>query len=203
MKILKGVWRSISGLVGIVRSMWGELFLCYFILYFCINFIPKCFLMAYDSVNNTHKTVSYLAFLDRTSLVGILSILIVGAILFSAIVDMIKKAPENRRMKNNQDLISGAEEGDLEKVKKALSKGADIHFNDDQQYSWSALTYASCHGHLEVAKYLVEQGANIHAKDDFALTIASQYGNQEMVDYLVSVGCDPQKIEAEQFYEAT
>ncbi|AGF84830.1 repeat protein [Moumouvirus goulette] len=104
---------------------------------------------------------------------------------------------------------------DLETWKYMVSKGVDIHINNDYalrrasvqghfkivQYlvenganlhaeDYCALRLACNNNHFEVVKYLIENGANIHANDDYALIRASMYGQFEMVQYLVENGAN-------------
>lgn len=59
-------------------------------------------------------------------------------------------------------------------------KGADI--NAKNEYGWTALTYASDEGHLNMVKYLVDNGADI---DSEALTVTR---NLEIFEYLLEKG---------------
>ena len=59
------------------------------------------------------------------------------------------------------DLIEASKIGNLERVKELISKGADIHYNDDE-----VLRTASNNGHFEIVKFLVLNGANVHGGDD-------------------------------------
>ncbi len=82
-------------------------------------------------------------------------------------------------------LIEMSKEGSVKGVSMILSKGADIHADNDQ-----ALRWASQLGHLEVVKYLVEHGANIHALYDMALIVASTKGHLEVVKYFIKQGAN-------------
>ncbi len=108
-------------------------------------------------------------------------------------------------------LIEMAKEGSVKGVSMMLSKGADIHAQNDLALMWAslkghlevvkyltehgaddvhndlALRLASEKGHLEVVKYLVEHGADVHALDDAALRWASQYGHLDVVKYLENI----------------
>ncbi len=82
-------------------------------------------------------------------------------------------------------LAEMAEEGSVKGLSMMLSKGADVHADDD--YS---LIIAIQHGHLEVVKYLTEHGSNVHGLNDCALAWASQKGHLEIVKYLVEQGAN-------------
>ena len=93
--------------------------------------------------------------------------------------NIIKYCSRTEFMTKEDKLISASREGVLSLVKQLVSKGADIHVDND----W-ALRCASHNGQLEVVKYLVEAGANIHAYNDYALRWASENGHLEVVAYL-------------------
>jgi ankyrin repeat protein len=80
------------------------------------------------------------------------------------------------------NLINAVIEGNLDKIKKFVEQGADIH-----AYKNCALRWASEEGHLDVVKFLVEQGADIHADDDYTIRVASLYGHLDIVKYLKRV----------------
>ena len=82
-------------------------------------------------------------------------------------------------------LFESSIKGELNLVKEAIKRGADIHTFDE-----NALRYASANGHLDIVKYLVEHGANIHVNNEYALRLASSNGYLEIVKYLVEKGAD-------------
>ena len=85
----------------------------------------------------------------------------------------------------NYLLYKSSAKGELNLVKEAIKRGADIHAYNDE-----ALRWASQNGHLDVVKYLVENGANIHSNDDFALRWSANAGHLEVVKYLVENGAN-------------
>ena len=95
--------------------------------------------------------------------------------------DLVKIA----RKKPADVLSNAAETGRLDHLIIAISKGADIHENDDR-----ALRWASRYGHLDMVKYLINQGADIYARNDNALAMASYFGHLEIVKYLVKSGAN-------------
>lgn len=70
-------------------------------------------------------------------------------------------------------------------VKFLVTKGADIHAQED-----CALRWAARYGHLAVVKFLVAKGADIHVQEDCALRWAAQYGHLAVVEFLVAKGAD-------------
>lgn len=89
-------------------------------------------------------------------------------------------------------LIDAAMDGNFEKVKLLIEKGADIGAKDNDGVT--ALMYVSRAGDLEIAKYLVENGTDINAKDSdwgyTALIYAAEYVNLEIVQFLIESGAD-------------
>ena len=79
----------------------------------------------------------------------------------------------------DDQLINAAEDGDLIAVKYLVSKGADIHAEND----WASRLAAE-NEHLTVVKYLVSEGANIHTWNDYALRYAAENGHLPVVKYL-------------------
>jgi len=115
----------------------------------------------------------------------------------------------------DEHLIVMSKNGDLDKVRLLLDRGADIHAHDDRALHWAseeghldvvrllldrgadihtqddfALRWASFYGRLDVVRFLLDRGANIHAKDDFALRYASEYGHLEIVRLLLDRGAN-------------
>src|SRR5262245_3260425 len=95
--------------------------------------------------------------------------------------------------------------GDLEVIahsnfdaegKEKLASRVRSWANDDQDVINNAFVYASMHGHIDAATFLLEKGAEINAIPggfDFsgtALHYAALNGHQRMVEFLVSRGAD-------------
>ncbi len=81
-------------------------------------------------------------------------------------------------------LISAAEQGDVEAVKRLLDDGASVEARDET--GRTALVAAAYENHLDVAKTLVKAGADVNAKDE-----------TEQSAYLIStaeVGDDPRLL---------
>jgi ankyrin repeat protein len=76
-------------------------------------------------------------------------------------------------------LFEAVRKGNLEEVKRLLSEGADVHYENNFAIK------SSCYfGHLEVVKLLVEHGANFHDDNDKAVKLANDNGHKEIVNYL-------------------
>jgi ankyrin repeat protein len=108
--------------------------------------------------------------------------------------ELINEKKEEKEVENKEKdkflnidsvLIEGARNGDLEKVKKCVENGANIHVDNDL-----ALKFAAANGHLEVVEYFIENGANVCTNNDYALSVAAVYGHFEVVKYLVEHGAD-------------
>jgi ankyrin repeat protein len=85
----------------------------------------------------------------------------------------------------NKNFIEAAKKGDLPLVQSLLSKGANIHANNDL-----ALIESFENRNIEVVKYLIEQGADIHIYDDYSLRWASEYGYLDIVQYSIENGAN-------------
>jgi|GEM_PF-5526510 len=95
-------------------------------------------------------------------------------------------------MDPNNQLIKSARNGDLEGVKEALSRGADINFVTDY-YIMSALHHAVIGNHIEIAKFLLENGADVDMVDGLdstRLISAVQEGNIDMIRLLLKYNAD-------------
>ncbi len=99
-------------------------------------------------------------------------------------INMMDGDKIDQNMLNNM-LADMARQGSVQGVSMMLSKGANIHADDDE-----AMSLASANGHLEVVKYLTEHDADIHAQNNWALKRASQNGHLDVVKYLVEHDAD-------------
>lgn len=82
-------------------------------------------------------------------------------------------------------LYRSVENGNLDKVKKYINLGANVHGDDDL-----AVQIACLYGKLNIVQYLVSIGANICASNDCALRWASESGHINVVQYLVNIGAN-------------
>lgn len=99
----------------------------------------------------------------------------------------------------NKDLIKAAEKGDLEKVKRAIEKGADINSTD--HHDWTALHAAAGITYdekniapaQEIVEYLVQNGADVNARGPKGvrpLHYAAGYGTLGIAKCLLENGAD-------------
>ncbi|MBI2079363.1 ankyrin repeat domain-containing protein [Candidatus Micrarchaeota archaeon] len=97
----------------------------------------------------------------------------------------------------NEKLRDAAQDGNLEKIKDALKKGADINsrgIRGETALMKAAYGY-NYKPHFEIVKYLVESGADVKVKDAFEHDVLAytysdlpEYG--ETVDYLKKHGAE-------------
>jgi len=73
----------------------------------------------------------------------------------------------------------------IEKMKYALEKGADVNY----EYGY-ALSHASDLGHIEAVKLLIEYGADVKINDNESLLHASSKGRLEIIKMLVEAGAN-------------
>jgi len=86
----------------------------------------------------------------------------------------------------NNELRAAALNGDLERVKDTLSKGADVNAKNNRGFT--ALMWATLNRHYEIVRLLIDAGADVNAKTDggsTALTYAAENGYKEIVELLV------------------
>ena len=104
-----------------------------------------------------------------------------------------------KNMEKNMCLVSGSKEGDIDKVRDALDKGATVDFNYDNSVdSFSnifrtSLMWASELGHLEIVKVLIAAGANVnyqHPLGDTVLLRAIKTSHLEIVKVLIAAGAN-------------
>jgi len=88
------------------------------------------------------------------------------------------------------------ENGDLETLKKLVSRGADVEAKN--KYGETPLILASEFGHLEIVKCLIEKcNANVESKDNHGntpLILASGYGYLEIVKCLIENGANYEEL---------
>ena len=98
-------------------------------------------------------------------------------VLKEYILEKQAKLPRRKEKKNTSDrekkklgneLISAAGHGEIDKVKKLVEDGVDIHYNSDL-----ALQTAVSAIHFDVVKYLVEKGADIYAYYNYAFKVST------------------------------
>ncbi|GMQ94957.1 MAG: hypothetical protein BMS9Abin13_067 [Patescibacteria group bacterium] len=91
----------------------------------------------------------------------------------------------------NSVLVGGALKGDMETVRRALEKGANVNTKDKD--GTTALMIAVLYVHTEVTKLLLDRGADVNAKDKdgtTALMIAALFGQTEIADILLKYDAD-------------
>ena len=99
---------------------------------------------------------------------------------------MINAFEKDKNITPNKLLIDCCEIGNLEGVKFAYEKGANLEFNDG-----SPLQIASRDGHLNVVKFLVESGVNIHTYNEWAFKMAFKCMKYDVSKYLLEKGANP------------
>lgn len=83
----------------------------------------------------------------------------------------------------NDMLIPMIDAGNIKGIALILSKGADIHHDNDLP-----LRKAIKNGDLDIVKYLVEHGANIHANNNYPIQLAEHHEHTEIIEYLRKQG---------------
>jgi ankyrin repeat protein len=86
------------------------------------------------------------------------------------------------------DIFEACEQGDLEKVKKMVTKTPSLVFMKEDRYGWTPLHYASRDGHLAIVEFLVYKGAVVKAMEYLGFTpllLACSSGKLTVVKFLV------------------
>lgn len=91
-------------------------------------------------------------------------------------------------MNLNDELINSAQNGDLAKLKKCLTRGANINASDE--YGETALTQACDSGHYDIVQFLAENGADTNADGGKGLMFASYRGYLAIVQILAQNGAN-------------
>lgn len=93
----------------------------------------------------------------------------------------------------NDGLLKATKQGDLAKVSKLLSQGADVNFRDET--TWAAITIATALNHKDIVASLIKAGANVDilSEESFAFTplkMAVFMGHKDIVQMLVNAGAN-------------
>lgn len=89
-------------------------------------------------------------------------------------------------------LVNAAYKGDIDGVRAALSRGADINgISDTPSIFHTAISAAVFERHAEVVAYLLQHGADPNAfENESALSTAAGDGNVAILKMLLSAGAD-------------
>jgi ankyrin repeat protein len=92
----------------------------------------------------------------------------------------------------HDELISASKNGEVEKVKTMISKGADV--NEKDSYGSTAIIYAVKSGNCDCVNILIKSGADTNIRNIEAWTpllMATKAGNVAIVKSLLDNGADP------------
>jgi ankyrin repeat protein len=92
-----------------------------------------------------------------------------------------------------KDWFEATKGGNLERVQKLITEGADINALD--RHGQTALMNATMHGNIEVVRVLLEHGAELNNTAKYNLTalmLAVINQHREIVQLLVHAGADTQ-----------
>jgi len=96
----------------------------------------------------------------------------------------------------SKSLLQASANGDVDKVKSLLSKGADV---DAQDWEGTALHIAAQYDHKEVVESLIAAGADVNARLRSSVTplhCAAVYGHKDIADLLINKGADVKSTDA-------
>jgi len=89
----------------------------------------------------------------------------------------------------NEDLLNAAKNGNINKAKTLISKGANA--NAKEKDGGTALMFAAEEGYPDIVKLLIDKGANVNAKDKkgkTALMYAKKNGYTDVIKFLKAHG---------------
>ena len=106
-----------------------------------------------------------------------------------ALIDWPKTNVEMRTPEDESPLMMACLKGNIEIVKKLISRDADVN-----KTGWTPLHYAATGGHIAIIELLLEQHAYIDAESPNGTTplmMAAHYGSPAAVKVLLEAGADP------------
>ena len=95
--------------------------------------------------------------------------------------DKKKKIKENIIYQKNEEMITAAESGNIERMVYLIDNGADIHYKKDL-----IITKPAYNGDLETLKYLVDKGVDVHVYNNYCLSYATLKNHKNILEFLLS-----------------
>ncbi len=99
--------------------------------------------------------------------------------------DMIKLLLQYEKPGRDQELLDGARDGALQKVRDLLANSADVNAQDSK--GWTPLMFAASSAHTELVKLLLEAGADVNVRNKAGKTVVEfpeLKGHKEIRDLL-------------------
>lgn len=93
------------------------------------------------------------------------------------------------RQNPNAQLLTAAENGNLNEVRSLLSQATDVNVRDE--YGWTPILFAAMNGHTDVVTLLLASGANPNTRNKYGWTPlmwAAGNGYREIVRSLIASG---------------
>lgn len=93
----------------------------------------------------------------------------------------------HQQEKLNRQLSDAAEAGDVERIRRLVTDGANVN-NTDGKNGWTPLHHAASAGHLSVVQCLMEEGVDPNIEDvshNTPLILAITYDHLNIVKYLI------------------
>lgn len=95
----------------------------------------------------------------------------------------------SKRSPSQEELMKASSDGDINKVKELVAKGADVNIKDS--FESTPLHFALRKQNYDIAKLLIEKGADVNVKDKEGKTplkIAIEMNNDDIANFLRSKG---------------
>ena len=95
--------------------------------------------------------------------------------------DKKNKIKENIVYQKNEDMITSAESGNIERMIYLIDNGADIHYKKDL-----IITKPAYNGDLKTLKYLIDKGVDVHTYNNYCLRYATLKNHENILEFLLT-----------------
>jgi ankyrin repeat protein len=85
------------------------------------------------------------------------------------------------------------DEPNLNLVSDLIVLGANVDWQDEENYNWTPLHWAAGYGRVEIARMLIDAGADVNVQDEWGKTSlhwAASRGKVEIAQMLIDAGAD-------------
>lgn len=114
-----------------------------------------------------------------------------AAFIFLSLIACDNQSNTQAGKSNEPELVTLAEQGNLNKIEELLSLGKKPDIEDSCQ--WTPLMKAAQYGHIDIVKLLLTKGANVEQADKgnyTAVLLAASRNHHQIVELLLAQGAD-------------